>query len=107
MDDPIPQFRHFIQNLDPLGLAYLHLIESRISGTEDVATAGKLDFTMKSWKGTLFVNGSYNPTSAQKLVDEEHPNRNIVVVFGRHFLANPNLPFRIKNGIQLNPYNRE
>ncbi|TQN65176.1 Chanoclavine-I aldehyde reductase fgaOx3 [Colletotrichum shisoi] len=28
------------------------------------------------------------------------------VVFGRHFLANPDLPFRIKHGLPLNKYDR-
>lgn len=107
MDDPIPQFRYFIQQLNPLGLAYLHLVESRISGTDDVSTAGKLDFAIQAWKGTLYINGGYNLTSAQMLVDADYPGRDIVVVFGRHFLANPDLPFRLKNGILLNPYDRE
>ncbi len=40
-------------------------------------------------------------------MDEEHPDRDIVVAFGRWFLAKPDLPFRIRKGIKLMPWNRE
>lgn len=32
---------------------------------------------------------------------------NLAIVFGRHFLANPDLPFRLKQGIPLQPYDRD
>lgn len=34
MSDPIPQFSYIIHNLRELGLAYLHLVEPRVSGGE-------------------------------------------------------------------------
>ena len=30
----------------------------------------------------------------------------LMEAFCRHFIANPDLPFRILNGLELNPYNR-
>jgi N-ethylmaleimide reductase len=30
-----------------------------------------------------------------------------MVGFGRHFIANPDLPRRLKEGLSLNPYRRE
>lgn len=44
--------------------------------------------------------------------DRENANPKIesgaadLVVFGRHFLANPDLVERLKNGLELNPYDR-
>jgi N-ethylmaleimide reductase len=30
-----------------------------------------------------------------------------MVAFGRHFIANPDLPRRLKEGLPLNPYRRD
>ncbi|KAM5343678.1 hypothetical protein ACJ41O_012215 [Fusarium nematophilum] len=109
MDDPIAQFTDVIQRLKPLGLAYLHLIESRISGATDVKSSDtdKLTFAINIWDGPLFIAGGYTPETARRLVDEEYPNKDIVVPFGRYFISTPDLPFRIQRGLELNKYNRE
>ena len=36
MDDPKPQFSHLARGLAELGLAYIHVVESRISGAETI-----------------------------------------------------------------------
>ncbi|KAI9168089.1 Chanoclavine-I aldehyde reductase fgaOx3 [Paramyrothecium foliicola] len=107
MDDPIPQFSDVIRKIDGLGLAYLHLVESRIAGNADVEAADKLQFAMELWNGPLLIAGGFKPESAQQLVDEEHPEKQIIVMFGRYFISTPDLPFRVQNGLDLNPYNRD
>ncbi|KAF1817468.1 putative N-ethylmaleimide reductase [Eremomyces bilateralis CBS 781.70] len=107
MDEPVPQFSDIIQKLDKLGLAYLHLVESRISGNADVEASDKLHFAYDIWNGPLLVAGGFRPDSARRLVDKEEKNRNIVVMFGRFFISTPDLPFRIRSGIELNEYNRD
>ena len=107
MDDPIPQFTQFIKQLDPLQLAYLHLVESRISGNADVEQTEKLDFVIQAWNGPVLIAGGYRPASAKRLVDDEYPDRDVVVLFGRYFISTPDLPFRIKRGLELNPYDRD
>lgn len=108
MEDPIPQFSDIIKNASRSGIAYLHLVEARISGAVDSAsTADSLDFAYKLWDGPLLIAGGYTPSEARRLVDEEHPEKDIVVIFGRHFISNPDLVFRIKNGLELSPYNRQ
>ncbi|KHO01880.1 Aldolase-type TIM barrel [Metarhizium album ARSEF 1941] len=109
MADPVPQFTDVIQKLDRLNLAYLHLVESRVAGNTDVKakSSESLDFAYELWNGPLLVAGGFLPQTAKSLVDEEHRDKDIVVVFGRRFLATPDLPFRVKNGIQLNEYNRD
>ncbi|KAJ5462816.1 hypothetical protein N7475_007760 [Penicillium sp. IBT 31633x] len=51
MKDPIPQFTDLIARLRDLGLAYLHLIEPRVSGNADRETDKdeSLDFCFKAW----------------------------------------------------------
>ncbi|KAF5707975.1 NADPH2 dehydrogenase chain OYE2 [Fusarium mundagurra] len=108
MKDPIPQFTDVINNASRLNLAYLHLIESRISGSQDCQdnSGEKLDFAYDIWKGPFLIAGGYKLKEAEKLVDQEHPNKEIMVMFGRNFLANPDLVYRIKEGLELNPYKR-
>lgn len=107
MEDPIPQFPDIVKKLNPFGLAYLHLVESRIAGNADVESVGKLDFAMDIWKGPLLIAGGYLPLSARQLVDEDRKDRDITVVFGRYFISTPDLPFRAKEGLEQNKYNRD
>ncbi|TPX16074.1 uncharacterized protein E0L32_004069 [Thyridium curvatum] len=107
MKDPIPQFSDIIGKAKALKLAYLHLVESRISGSEDChGNTESLDFAYKLWDGPLLVAGGYKAANARKLVDESYPNKDIVVMFGRYFLSNPDLVFRIKEGVEFNAYDR-
>ncbi|KAI1420460.1 NADH:flavin oxidoreductase/NADH oxidase family protein-like protein [Xylaria sp. FL1777] len=106
MNDPVPQFRDIINKADQLKLAYLHLVESRVSGSADQQSSERLDFAYKIWNGPLLVAGGYTPAEAQKLVDE-YLDKDIVVIFGRHFISNPDLVHRIKEGLELSLYDRE
>ena len=106
MIDPILQFEHIVAAADKLHLAYLHLVESRIAGSEERAGAEKLDFAYNLWSGALLVAGGYTFPEACKLVDEQMPGRNVVVVFGRFFISNPDLVYRFQKGLQLNEYER-
>lgn len=108
MDDPIPQFTDIITKASKYNLAYLSLINSRIAGGSDfVSGNGSLDFAYKLWNGPILVAGGYTPEEARMLVDEKYPEKDIVVVFGRNFIANPDLAFRIKAGLELNKYDRD
>ncbi|KAL2867603.1 alkene reductase [Aspergillus lucknowensis] len=106
MADPIPQFSDIINGASRLGLAFLHLVESRIFGASDCESNEQLDFAYKIWNGPLLVAGGYSPASARKLVDEDYPDKDIVVIFGRNFISNPDLVYRIKEGLALAAYNR-
>ena len=107
MENPIPQFADVIDKAIQLKLAYLHLVESRVSGAEDDEGSEGLDFAYKLWSGPLLIAGGYKPAYAQKLVDGEYPDKDIVVMFGRYFIANPDLVYRIREGIKLSAYERK
>ncbi|KAL5336854.1 hypothetical protein BJX70DRAFT_400197 [Aspergillus crustosus] len=107
MEDPIPQFSDIIVKARQLDLAYLHLVESRVAGAVDTERTESLEFAYKLWDGPLLIAGGYTPERARKLVDEEHPEKNIVVVFGRHFISNPDLVFRVKEGVEFAKYDRD
>ncbi|KAL6702645.1 hypothetical protein ACN47E_001268 [Coniothyrium glycines] len=106
MRDPLPQFTDVIQRLNKLGLSYVHLVEARISGNTDVEVFDSLDPLLQHFDGPLLIAGGFRPDTAKALV-EEHRDRDIVVVFGRYFISTPDLVFRIRQGIELKPYNRK
>jgi NADPH2 dehydrogenase len=109
MADPKPQFSYFVGELKKLKLAYIHVVESRIAGNADVEQTGKVDFLVDLWdnQSPVLIAGGFKPASAKRAVDEEYKNRDIAIVFGRYFISNPDLVFRLKEGIDFTPYDRE
>jgi N-ethylmaleimide reductase len=47
--------------------------------------------------------GGFEPDRAEAIVEEKDAD---LVAFGRYFIANPDLPQRIKLGLPLNAYDR-
>jgi NADPH2 dehydrogenase len=107
MKDPIPQFSDVIKKLNKVRLAYIHLVESRISGNADIESFDSLDPLLPLWDGPLLIAGGLKPDSAKRMVDEEYKDRDVVAVFGRYFISTPDIVFRIREGIELNPYDRD
>ncbi|GKT92136.1 LOW QUALITY PROTEIN: NADH:flavin oxidoreductase/NADH oxidase family protein [Colletotrichum tofieldiae] len=109
MQDPEPQFSFLAQKLKELKLAYLHIIESRVNNWEDIEKVEGIEYILEIWDNIspILVAGGFTPELAQRAVDEEYAKWDVAVVFGRHFLANPDLPFRIKHGLPLNKYDRQ
>jgi len=107
MDDPIPQFSDIITKINKFNISYIHLVESRVSGNADVEASEKLNFAFDIFQGPILVAGGFQPNSAKKLVDEQYKDRDVVVVFGRYFISTPDLVFRLQNGIDFTPYDRD
>ncbi|KFG83679.1 NADH:flavin oxidoreductase/NADH oxidase family protein [Metarhizium anisopliae] len=108
MDDPIPQFTYLAGKLKDFGLAYVHLIESR-SGADAAAKAtDSLDFFFNEYNkaSPILVAGGYDSTLAKEAVDSKYHDYDTVVVFGRPYISTPDLPFRVKEGLAFNKYDR-
>jgi N-ethylmaleimide reductase len=106
--DPLPLYGHLIRELAKRRLAYLHLIEPRASGAgqaevdhKDVPSA--IELFRPIWSGVLIGAGNFKADSAEAAVAAGHAD---AIAFGRLFIANPDLPARLKRGAALNPYNR-
>lgn len=107
MKDPVPQFSYYATELKKLNLAYLHVVESRVMSNTHRNEEKTIDFLHEIWdQSPVLVAGGFSPESAYKAVDEEHPTKDLVVVFGRYFISTPDLVFRVKEKIDLNPYDR-
>ncbi len=104
--DPEKTFGYVADKLNDCNLAYLHIVEPRIKGSEEVSD-GLLPVASaqlrKVYKGTIVATGGFQPKSAELIIKEGHAD---LVAFGRHFIANPDLPLRIKNGWPFNAYDR-
>jgi len=109
MEDPYPQFTDVITKLGQLGgLSYIHVVESRVNGNTDTDNSYRLQPLVDLWNGPVLIAGGFQPETAKKLVNSDYAERdNVVVVFGRYFISNPDLVFRLEKGIELNPYNRD
>lgn len=106
--DPMPLYSHVVRELDKLGLAYLHFVEPRTSGVgraevfhNNVPKAYELFRPM--WSGVLVTAGGFDGTSAEEAVASGNVD---IIAFGRPFIANPDLPERIKRNAPFTPYNR-
>lgn len=107
--DPMALFGYLVQQLDKLGLAYLHLIEPRVSGNEtnagvDQKTPVAAQLIRRLYKGVIIAAGGFTPESAEAIVAAGDAD---LVAFGRHFISNPDLPARIRNSVPLAHYNRD
>ena len=99
-------FSYVAKSMSGFGLAYLHLIEPRVSGSDTVkpaASAVAAELLRPLFKGALIAAGGFEPDSAEALVARGTVD---AVAFGRHFLSNPDLPRRIREGLPLTPYDR-
>ncbi|KAF9883322.1 hypothetical protein FE257_003740 [Aspergillus nanangensis] len=108
MADPQPQFTYLIQQLRQMDLAYLHLVESRVAGNMDVDSTETLDWAIRTWgpDRPILLAGGFTPETAERLVQQDYPGYQVVVVFGRYFISTPDLPFRVRNGLPLEMYDR-
>jgi N-ethylmaleimide reductase len=96
--DPAETYSDLIRWLNDLGLAYLHLADTNAwAGSPDLGEM--LSLFRKAYRGSLIVNGGIAPESAQDIIETGKAD---AVAFGRMFLANPDLPVRIRAG---GPYN--
>lgn len=107
MDDPVPQFTYLIQELKKLQLSYLHITEPRIAGINDADTDASILPFIDLWGGTspVVVAGGYKADSAKATAEGQYVHADVLFAFGRYFIANPDLVYRVKHGIELSPYN--
>ncbi|KAF8970827.1 hypothetical protein BDZ97DRAFT_2044428 [Flammula alnicola] len=97
MEDPIPQFTHFISTLRSLypNLAYLHVIESDVPGRMQEDSN---DFLREIWSPKTFIAcGGYTRETAMERADTQGN----LIAFGQLFISNPDLPTRLEKNIPL------
>lgn len=97
--DPAATFGYVVEALDKLGLAYLHLIEATEADLRHGGTAVATADLRARFRGPLMVNGDYDGARGNAAITSGAAD---LVSFGRPFLANPDLPERLRRGAPLN-----
>lgn len=106
--DTVPHFKYVIDGLSKRRIAYLHLIEPRASSVgfgddASVDSADNASLFRRLFDGPMITAGGYTPEMGATIVESGLAD---AVAFGRMFIANPDLPERLRTGAPLNPFDR-
>ncbi len=97
ISDPQPQYDYIVDQLNTLGIVYLHVVEGATGGPRDVAPFD-FDGLRRRFKGTYLANNGYDlDLAAAHLADGKAD----LFAFGRAFISNPDLVERFKTGAPL------
>ncbi|MEF7616841.1 alkene reductase [Aquincola sp. MAHUQ-54] len=92
-------FNHAVEQIAPLGLAYVHVIEGQTGGPRDVAPFDYQALRSR-FPGAWMVNNGYDRDMA---LDAVASGRADLVAFGKPIIANPDLGRRLRENAPLNP----
>jgi N-ethylmaleimide reductase len=103
--NPVALFSSVAAGLRDQGVAYLHLIEPRIKGNALVDDRPPMAAAMLKpiFGGPIIAAGGFDGDSAEAIIARGDAD---LVAFGRHFIANPDLPARLRKKLPLSPYDR-
>jgi len=103
--DPEALGLYMASALNKYNILYAHFVEPRmVTVGESVATNKSLLPMRKAFKGAFLVAGGYGREDGNEAVASGKAD---LVVYGRIFLANPDLPRRFELNAPLNKYNRD
>ena len=89
-DNPEETFRELIKSINPMGLAYLHVIRMK-AGVDNIALA--VDF-----EGPVILNDSYDMERGNRALEARQAD---AISFGRHYVANAGLVELFEDGAEL------
>jgi len=96
--NPEPVYLSLIDQINPFGLAYIHVIEGDTQGERHPAGGFDLQKLRRAFAGLYMANNNYTlelalEARAMSLAD--------LICFGRPFIANPDLVERLRSGAAL------
>jgi len=97
--DPKATFTAMVKALERYDLAYIHIMEALEADIRHGGVALPIGYFRTFYKGRLMVNGGYDQQKAEAVVQAGDAD---LVSFGRPFIANPDLPERLKARAVLN-----
>jgi|UniRef100_UPI001C54EA9F N-ethylmaleimide reductase len=89
--------------LNEIGVAYIHIAEADWDNAPEMAVDFKAAYR-KTFKGALIYSGKYTVQRAEEALQSGWAD---LIGFGRPFIANPDLPYRLQYGLPLNEPIRE
>jgi len=92
--DPARTFSYLTEQLNMRGIAYLHVVDPVSDGAKRTSPVLREKFD-----GTYIVNGGFDLAAADAAIGGGETD---LVAFGTPFIANPDLPERLRSGAPLN-----
>jgi N-ethylmaleimide reductase len=106
--DPQALFNHVVEQLAPLQLAFMHVVEGATGGPRDVApfdyAALRSRFKHGNPNGAWMVNNGY---TRQMALDAVAGGEADLVAFGKAYISNPDLVRRLRDDAPLAPLNQK
>ncbi|HLP70262.1 MAG TPA: alkene reductase [Rhizobium sp.] len=94
---PQAQYDYIVDQLDTLGIAYIHVVEGATGGPRDVTPFDYASLRRRFSK-TYIANNGYDLELATSSLANGKAD---LIAFGRPFIANPDLVERLKSGAPL------
>lgn len=91
------------EKLDEIGIAYIHLAEADWDDAPQIPDDFRLNLR-EIYSGRIIVAGLYDKSRAEKILARGLAD---LVAFGRPFIANPDLPDRLKNDFELADFDQK
>lgn len=98
-DDPAETYTYLARQLNPLGLAYLHVGYDSGYGRGTAPPFNAVDLIRSVYTGTLLAVGGFTRESGASAVES---GRADLIAYGRPFIANPDLVDRFRFNAPLN-----
>lgn len=95
--DPQAQYDYIVDQLDTLGIAYIHVVEGATGGPRDVAPFDYGSLRRRFSKTYIANNGFDLELATSHLADGKAD----LIAFGRPYIANPDLVERLQGGAPL------
>jgi N-ethylmaleimide reductase len=99
-DDPGSTFISAVEAMSRAGLGYLHVVEASPGDAPPSPEFAALFAAIRrTWPGVYVANGGFDGRSGEEAVKH---GRADAIAYGRSFIANPDLPARLRLGSALN-----
>ncbi len=101
-DNPEETYIAAAKLLNEIGVAYIHIAEADWENAPVMPVSFKEAYR-EVFKGTLIYSGKYTKERAEEALQNGWAD---LIGFGRPFIANPDLPFRLEHDLPLNEPNK-
>jgi N-ethylmaleimide reductase len=96
--NPEPVYLSLIEQINPFGLSYIHVVEGDTGGERHPAGGFDLQTLRRAFNGLYIANNNY---TLELAIEARAKNLADLICFGRPFISNPDLVERLRSGAPL------
>jgi N-ethylmaleimide reductase len=96
--NPEPVYLSLIEQINPFGISYIHVVEGDTGGERHPAGGFDLQKLRRAFNGLYIANNNYDLELA---LEARTKNLADLICFGRPFISNPDLVERLRSGAPL------